>query len=79
MSKIESGKVVLNLEKFSLNDVVASVDAIIQPMAKAKRQSFHLEVNGVRHEYLLGDETRINQILINLLSKAVKYTPEATG
>ena len=76
VSKIESGKVVLNLEKFSLNDVVASVDAIIQPMAKAKRQSFHLEVNGVRHEYLLGDETRINQILINLLSNAVKYTPE---
>ena len=76
VSKIESGKVVLNLEKFSLNDVVASVDAIIQPMAKAKGQSFHLEVNGVRHEYLLGDETRINQILINLLSNAVKYTPE---
>ena len=76
VSKIESGKVVLNLEKFPLNDVVASVDAIIQPMAKAKRQSFHLEVNGVRHEYLLGDETRINQILINLLSNAVKYTPE---
>ena len=76
VSKIESGKVVLNLEKFSLNDVVASVDAIIQPMAKAKRQSFHLEVNGVRHEYLLGDETRINQILINLLSNAVKYPPE---
>ncbi len=76
VSKIESGKVVLNLEKFSLNDVVASVDAIIQPMAKAKRQSFHQEVNGVRHEYLLGDETRINQILINLLSNAVKYTPE---
>ena len=76
VSKIESGKVVLNLEKFALNDVVSSVDAIIQPMAKAKGQAFHMEVTGVRHEYLLGDETRINQILINLLSNAVKYTPE---
>ena len=76
VSKIESGKVVLNLEKFSLNDVIASVDAIIQPMAKAKNQEFHLEVTGIRHEYLIGDETRINQILINLLSNAVKYTPE---
>lgn len=76
ISKIESGKVVLNIEKFALNDLVASVDAIIQPMAKAKRQEFHLEVTGIRHEYLLGDETRINQILINLLSNAVKYTPE---
>ena len=76
VSKIESGKVVLNLEKFALNDVVSSVDVIIQPMARARQQEFHLEVTGVRHEYLVGDETRINQILINLLSNAVKYTPE---
>ncbi len=76
VSKIESGKVVLNFEKFALNDVISSVDAIIQPMAKAKRQEFHVEVTGIRHEYLIGDETRINQVLINLLSNAVKYTPE---
>ena len=76
VSKIESGKVVLNYEKFAISDVVASVDAIIQPMAKAKKQQFHLELTGFRHEYLVGDETRINQILINLLSNAVKYTPE---
>ena len=76
VSKIESGKVVLNLEKFALNDVISSVDAIIQPMARAKGQAFHLEMTGVRHEYLVGDEMRINQILINLLSNAVKYTPE---
>ena len=76
VSKIESGKVVLNLEKFALNDVISSVDAIIQPMARAKGQAFHLELTGVRHEYLVGDEMRINQILINLLSNAVKYTPE---
>lgn len=76
ISKIESGKVVLNLERFSLSDVISSVDAIIQPMAKAKGQTFHAEVTGIRHEYLLGDETRLDQILINLLSNAVKYTPE---
>ena len=76
ISKIESGKVVLNLEEFALENVLSSVDAIIQPMAKAKGQQFHLEVTGVRHEYLVGDETRLNQILINLLSNAVKYTPE---
>ncbi|MDE7003153.1 MAG: response regulator [Oscillospiraceae bacterium] len=76
VSKIESGKVVLTFDQFSLNDVVSSVDAIIQPMARAKRQEFHVEVSGIRHEYLVGDETRINQILLNLLSNAVKYTPE---
>ena len=76
VSKIESGKVVLNLEEFALNDVVSSVDAIIRPMAKAKGQALHVEVTGIRHERLVGDETRINQILLNLLSNAVKYTQE---
>ncbi|WP_434311394.1 hybrid sensor histidine kinase/response regulator [Hominifimenecus sp. rT4P-3] len=76
VSKIESGKVVLNYEKFALNDVISSVETIIQPMAKARGQEFHLEVTGIRYEYLEGDETRLNQILINLLSNAVKYTPE---
>ncbi len=76
VSKIESGKVVLNLDEFTLNDLVSSVDAIIRPMAKTKNQNFYVEVTGIKHEYLLGDETRINQILINLLLNAVKYTPE---
>ncbi len=76
VSKIESGKVALSLENFTLNDLVSSVDAIIRPMADNKSQDFHVEVTGIKHENLLGDETRINQILINLLSNAVKYTPE---
>ena len=76
VSKIESGKVVLTVEEFTLNDLVSSVDAIIRPMASAKAQEFHVEVRDIKHEHLLGDETRINQILINLLSNAVKYTPE---
>ena len=75
VSKIESGKVVLSVEKFTLNDLVSSVDAIIRPMAKAREQKFYVTVTGVKHERLLGDETRVNQILINLLSNAVKYTP----
>ena len=74
VSKIESGKVVLNVEEFTLNDLVSSVDAIIRPMAEARDQKFIVEVAGIKHECLLGDETRINQVLINLLSNAVKYT-----
>lgn len=76
VSKIESGKVVLTLGEFTLKNLVSSVDAIIRPMAKAKEQNFDVSVTGVKHEYLVGDETRMNQILINLLSNAVKYTPE---
>ncbi len=65
----------LNVEEFTLNSLVSSVDAIIRPMAEAREQNFFVEVTGIKHECLLGDETRINQILINLLSNAVKYTP----
>jgi len=76
VSKIESGKVVLSVEEFTLNDMISSVDAMIRPMAVARGQSFYVEVSDVKHEYLMGDVTRINQILINLLSNAVKYTQE---
>lgn len=76
VSKIESGKVVLAIEEFTLNDLVSSVDTIIRPMANAKEQTFSVEVTNIEHEYLQGDETRLNQILINLLSNAVKYTPQ---
>ena len=76
VSKIESGKVVLTEEEFALNSLVSSIDAIIRPMASEKAQEFHVELTDVKHEYFLGDETRINQILINLLSNAVKYTPD---
>ena len=73
VSKIESGKVVLSVEEFTLNDLVSSVDAIIRPMAKAREQKFSVTVTGVKHEYLMGDETRVNQILINLLSACYLY------
>lgn len=76
VSKIESGKLVLTEEEFALNDLVSSIDAIIQPMADAKAQEFHVDITDIKHEYLLGDETRLNQILLNLLSNAVKYTQE---
>lgn len=74
--KSRAGKWCSIWRSFTLNDLVSSVDAIIRPMAAARSQKFHVTVKDIRHEYLIGDETRINQILINLLSNAVKYTPE---
>lgn len=76
ISKIESGKVALSLGEFALKDMISSIDAIIRPAARAKRQNFEIAVTGIKHEHLIGDETRLNQILINLLSNAVKYTQE---
>ena len=76
ISKIESGKVVLTLGEFAVSDLLSSIEAIIRPVAKAKGQTFDIVVTGVQHEYLIGDETRLNQILLNILSNAVKYTQE---
>lgn len=76
ISKIESGKVVLTIGEFALNDLISSVDAIVRPAARVKGQTLYVTVTGIKHEHLIGDETRINQILINLLSNAVKYTQE---
>ncbi len=76
VSKIESGKAVLTLGEFMLSSMISSIDAIIRPAAKNRGQSFDVSVTGIKHEVLIGDETRLNQILINLLSNAVKYTQE---
>ncbi|MDE7311060.1 MAG: response regulator [Eubacterium sp.] len=76
ISKIESGKMVLNISEFELADTVTAVDTVIRPQTNARNQTFDVHVSGLQHEQLIGDETRINQVLINLLSNAVKYTQE---
>ncbi len=76
MSKIESGKTSLNVDKFSLKEIIEELGIILIPQAKAKNQEFNVRVDGVTPEYLIGDKLRLNQILINLLSNAIKYTPE---
>ena len=76
VSKIESGKAVLTMGEFTLDNMISSIDAIIRPMAKVKQQKFDVTAKDIKHERLIGDETRMNQILINLLSNSVKYTPE---
>lgn len=76
MSKIESGKTTLNLSIVSLAELVEELGAMMQPQAKAKHQQFKIDVYDIYNEEILGDRLRINQILINILSNAIKYTPE---
>ncbi len=77
MSKIESGKTSLNVEAFSIPELLDELNIIIMPQAKAKMQKFKIHVQGVVHEQVIGDKLRLNQILINLLSNAIKYTPDS--
>ncbi len=76
MSKIESGKTSLNVDRFSLPELLEELSIILLPQAKAKDQTFTIHVQGAPPEQILGDKLRLNQILINLLSNAIKYTPE---
>ena len=75
INKIESGSTSLNLVEMNLAEVVDEINAIIRPQAKAKDQDFEISVSPLKYELLQGDKLRINQILINLLSNSVKYTP----
>ena len=76
MSKIESGKTSLNVERFSLPELLEELKIIIIPQAKAKGHDFSIHVQGVPPEQIVGDKLRVNQILLNLLSNAIKYTPD---
>ncbi len=76
MNKIESGSTTLNLVEMDLAQAIEEINTIIRPQANAKNQTFDIFVSHLNFEHLLGDKMRINQILINLLSNSVKYTPE---
>jgi len=76
MSKIESGKMVLNLDQVSLREVVDGIVSICQPQMKAKHQHFDVFIHDISTENVICDSVRLNQVLINLLSNAIKFTPE---
>lgn len=74
MSRIESGKMKLENKPFTLEQVVQAIDTLIRPQAKEKRQELIIRKE-YRVQSFFGDSLRINQILINLLGNAVKFTP----
>ncbi len=76
MSKIESGKMTLNMDQVSLREVMDSIVNIVQPQVKAKNQHFDVFIHDITTENVYCDSVRLNQVLLNLLSNAVKFTPE---
>ncbi|WP_343208640.1 hybrid sensor histidine kinase/response regulator [Anaerolentibacter hominis] len=75
MSKIERSQITLNNMKLYLPDLLSQLTAIIVPQAEEAGLVFTVK-DKITHEFFYGDGLRINQILINILSNAVKYTPE---
>jgi len=76
MSKIESGKMTLNVELVSLREVMDSIVNIVQPQVKAKNQKFDISIYNIMSENVHCDSVRLNQIMLNLLSNAIKFTPD---
>lgn len=76
MSKIESGKMTLNVDQVSLREVMEGIVNIVQPQMRAKRQQFDVFIHDISSENVCCDSVRLNQVLLNLLSNAIKFTPE---
>ena len=74
MSRIESGKTTLSVEPTHLSQQLDQLSTMIRAQASEKAQTFTVSTH-LRHENLLADPTRLNQVLMNILSNAVKYTP----
>ena len=74
ISKVESGKLKLSPLTFSIVETVENLVNISQPMIKEKNIQFSFHINQMEKEYLYTDQLRLNQIYINILSNAIKYT-----
>ena len=76
MSKIEEGKLSIAHEAFQLSHMLEGVSTIVYPQAEDRGISFKIPLVDVTEEHLLGDTLRLRQVLLNLLSNALKFTPE---
>ncbi len=76
MSKIESGKMTLNVSQMSLREAMDDIVNIMQPQVKERNQYFDIFIKDIQSENVYCDGVRLNQVLLNLLSNAVKFTPE---
>ena len=76
MSRIESGKIEIEPQPLHLPQMIAELQTIIQPTAAQKRLHFTVEEAEAAHPNVLCDKLRLNQVLLNILGNAVKFTPE---
>lgn len=76
MSKIESGKLTLTSEQVSLREVMDSLVSIVHPQVKSKHLHFDVFINNISTENIYCDSVRLNQVLLNILGNAVKFTPD---
>ena len=76
MSRIESGRLVLRNEEFAFSKLMEQINVIISGQCRDKGLTYNCHVEGHISDYYIGDCVRLRQVLINILSNAVKFTPE---
>ena len=76
MSRIESGKIALNEEEFNLSDLVDNLVTLTKPSIEEHHHELSVHISHIEHEEVCGDSLRIQQLITNILSNAVKYTPD---
>ncbi len=76
MSRIESGKVSLTEGIFNLSDTFENLLTIFHSQMEARNLELCVNVVNVEHESVIGDEQRLQQIFMNIMGNAVKFTPE---
>lgn len=76
MSRIESGKVVLKKEEFPFEELIGNINTIIYNQAKDKGVDYECIITSFTSPNYIGDVTKLQQVLINLLGNAIKFTPE---
>ncbi len=76
MSRINSGRMTVVEELFSLGDLLHETLTIVRPQAEQRQHSFHFDAENIFAESLYGDALRLRQIYVNIINNAVKYTPE---
>lgn len=76
ISAMESGKMKIAYEEFNIKQLLTGITSIFHAQAAHKGVQFHVHLNKLMEENLIGDQFRLNQILMNLLSNAVKFTPK---
>ena len=75
MNKIESGKIELEEEEFNLAELIDKMMTMTRPQMQAHEHSFRVNIINVEHEQVIGDSRRLEQVFVNIMSNAIKYTP----
>ncbi len=76
MSKIETGSVVLSEDEFNLSELLDSLVVMVNQQLETKAHHFSVSSKDLVHEHVIGDSLRIQQVFVNVMSNAIKYTPD---